>query len=238
MSTFALVHGAWHGSWCWEALTLELRSAGHDVVTVDLPSDQPSASFVDYATAVVRALDRHSDDVVLVGHSMAGQTIPLVAEQRPLRRLVYVCALLPAPGRSLRDQFRDEPDMFVPGSRQGVQVVDDHGTTRWADVERARYTLYGDCTEEDARAATARLRPQATTPYSDVCALQRLPDTPATYVLCAEDRLVNPDWSRRRAALQGIPVVELPGGHSPFLSRPGELSRVLTAVLQTSLGDT
>lgn len=231
MSTFALVHGAWHGSWCWEALTPELRAAGHDVVTVDLPSDQPSASFADYAAAVIGALDRHSDDVVLVGHSMAGQTIPLVAEQRPIRRLVYVCGLLPAPGRSLRDQIHDEPDMFVPGYRQGMQAVDDHGTTRWADFERARYTLYGDCTEEAARAAAARLRPQATTPYSDACALQRLPDTPATYVLCTEDRLVNPVWSRRRAALQGIPVVELPGSHSPFLSRPGELSAVLTASL-------
>lgn len=231
MSTFALVHGAWHGSWCWEALALELRAAGHLVVTVDLPSDQPSASFVDYAAVVVGALATHAEDVVLVGHSMAGQTIPLVAEQRPVRRLVYLCALLPSPGRSLREQIHDEPDMFVPGYRQGVQVVDDRGTTRWTDLERARYTMYADCEEEVTGEAVARLRPQATTPYSDVYAPQSLPDTPATYVLCSEDRLVNPEWSRRRAALHGIPLVELPGSHSPFLSRPAELSAALTAVL-------
>jgi pimeloyl-ACP methyl ester carboxylesterase len=231
MSTFALVHGAWHGSWCWEALTPELRASGHDVVTVDLPCDEPSASFTDYAGEVVRMLDGYSDDVVLVGHSMAGQTIPLVAAQRPLRRLVYLCALLPEPGRTLREQIQDEPDMFVPGYRQGIEVVDDQGTTSWADPERARYTLYGDCSGEVARAAVARLRPQATTPYGDMCALERLPATPATYVLCTEDRLVNPDWSRRRAAMRGIPVVEFPASHSPFLSRPGELSDVLMADL-------
>jgi pimeloyl-ACP methyl ester carboxylesterase len=231
MSTFALVHGAWHGSWCWEALTPELRAAGHDVVTVDLPCDEPSASFADYADEVLRVLEGQSEDVVLVGHSLAGQTIPLVAAQRPLRRLVYLCALLADPGRSLREQIQDEPDMLAPGYRQGVEVVDDQGTTRWVHAQLARYTLYGDCSEELARAATSRLRPQATTPYDDVCALERLPGTPAFYVLCTEDRLVNPDWSRRRAALQGIPLVELPGSHSAFLSKPAELSDLLTADL-------
>lgn len=231
MSTFALVHGAWHGSWCWDALSPAIRAAGHDVVAVDLPSDDPEASFTDYADEVIRALDAHSEDVVLVGHSLAGQTIPLVAARRPLRRLIYLCALLPEPGRSLRQQFQDEPDMLVAEYREGVEVVDDQGTTRWVDPERARYTLYGDCSAEVARAAAARLRPQATTPYDGVCALERLPATPAAYVLCTEDRLVNPDWSRRRAARHGIPLVEFSGSHSSFLSRPGELSEVLLADL-------
>lgn len=164
-------------------------------------------------------------------HSLAGHTIPLVAARRPLRRLVYLCVLLAEPGRSLRQQFQDEPDMFVQGYRQGLEVVDDQGTTRWANPERARYTLYGDCSEEVARAAVARLRPQASTPYGGVCALERLPETPATYVLCSEDRIVTPDWSRRRAARDGIPLVELSGSHSPLLSRPGELSEVLMADL-------
>lgn len=162
---------------------------------------------------------------------MAGQTIPLVAAQRPLRRLVYLCALLPDPGRSLREQVQAEPDMFVPGYRQGLEVLDDQGTTRWVDLERARSTLYGDCPEEEARAATAQLRPQASTPLDRVCALEELPGTPATYVVCAEDRIVNPDWSRRKAKALDIPLVELPGSHSPFLSRPGALSQVLTADL-------
>ena len=229
MSTFALVHGAWHGAWCWEQLVPRLAAAGHDVVTVDLPSDQPSASFADYADEVVRALAAHSDDVVLVGHSMGGQTVPLVAARRPLRRLVYLCALLPEPGRSLRQQVQDEPDMLVPGYGEGLEVIDDQGTTRWADVERARRTLYGDCSVEVARAASARLRPQATTPYSDACPLERLPEVPATYVLCTEDRVVDPEWSRRRSRLHRLPVVELPGDHSPFLSRPDELCEALLA---------
>ena len=56
MSTFALVHGAWHGAWCWERLTPELEALGHRVITLDLRSDDSSASFDDYADAVCAAL--------------------------------------------------------------------------------------------------------------------------------------------------------------------------------------
>jgi pimeloyl-ACP methyl ester carboxylesterase len=109
MATFALVHGSWHGAWCWERLSPLLQEAGHDVVATDLPCDDGAASFQTYADVVCDALKGCSDDVVLVGHSLAGTTIPLVAVRRPVRHLVYLCALIPDIGRSLFDQFRDEP---------------------------------------------------------------------------------------------------------------------------------
>lgn len=231
MSTFALVHGAWHGSWCWEALAPELVESGHDVVAVDLPCSDPAASFPDYADVVVAALQGHSEDVVLVGHSLAGHTIPLVAARRPLRRLVYLCALLPVPGRSLRQQVQDEPDMFVPGYRDGLEAIDSEGTTRWRDSRLARATFYADCADDLARRAVARLRPQASTPYAQPCPLASLPSVPATYVVCADDRIVNPEWSRRTAASVADSLIELPGGHSPFLSRPLDVRDVLLACL-------
>jgi Alpha/beta hydrolase family len=72
MTTFGLVHGAWHGAWCWEMLTPLLQRAGHDVVAMDLPVDENSASFDTYADVVRAALDGCDDDVVLVhGHQSA-----------------------------------------------------------------------------------------------------------------------------------------------------------------------
>ena len=86
MSTFALVHGAWHGAWCWERLTPELVALGHRVITMDLPVDDSSATFDDYADAVCTAVtDIPGNELFLVGHSLAGVVVPLVATRRPLQ---------------------------------------------------------------------------------------------------------------------------------------------------------
>jgi pimeloyl-ACP methyl ester carboxylesterase len=227
VTAFALVHGAWHGAWCWERLGPELEARGHRVVAVDLPSDDATATFQTYAEVVVTALDAE-EDVVVVGHSLAGLTIPLVAAQRPVRRLVYLCALAPVPGRSFTEQLSIEPDTLLPEYRAGLAGPDEEGMTRWQDEALARAVLYADCGERDAGAAFARLRPQARRPHAQPCRLEALPATPRTYVVCDEDRLVNPDRARRVARKRlDADLVELPGGHSPFLSRPRELAAVL-----------
>lgn len=230
MTTFALVHGAWHGAWCWDRLAPELESAGHRSVAMDLPCDDPSATFETYADVVVRALDGAGDDVVLVAHSMGGHTIPLVAARRPVRALVYVCALLPLPGASFAEQWAAQPDMLVEGHAAGISPPDDQGRTRWLDEDRARETFYADCEPEVAAEAFRKLRPQAGTPYGRPSALESLDLGPATYVVCAEDRIVNPDWSRRAAPERlGVEPVELPGSHSPFFSRPADLAGIVLA---------
>jgi pimeloyl-ACP methyl ester carboxylesterase len=229
VSTFALVHGAWHGAWCWERLTPELEARGHRVVAPDLPCEDPSATFPTYADVVLDALETAEEDVVLVGHSLAGNTIPLVADRRPVSRLVYLCALVPIPGRSFVEQTKEERDAFIPGYQAGL-IADDQGRSTWIDEEIARHTFFGDCDERDARAAFQRLRPQATAPYDVPCPIDAFPATPRTYVVCTEDRIVNPDWSRRVARERlDAELVELPGSHSPFLSRPVALAEVLCA---------
>jgi pimeloyl-ACP methyl ester carboxylesterase len=227
MSTFALVHGAWHGAWCWERLAPELEGRGHRVVAPDLPCEDTSATFETYADVVVGALEEDGDDVVLVGHSLAGNTIPLVADRRPVRRLVYLCALVPLPGRSLNEQTKAEPDTIIRDYQAGLEA-DDQGRSSWTDEQIARRMLFADCDERDARWAFERLRAQATAPYDVPNPLDALPSAPRTYVVCTEDRIVNPDWSRRVARGRlGAELIELPGSHSPFLSRPDALAAVL-----------
>ena len=234
MTTFALVHGAWHGAWCWERLTPEIERRGHRAVAVDLPCDDPGALFDDYASVVVDALAGAGDDVVVVGHSLAGQTIPLVAARRPVRRLVFLCALIAAPGRSFADQLRAERDIFVPGYEAGLAPADERPARVWADYAIARETMYQDCAEADAMGAFQHLRPQASTPYFEPCSLTALPPVPATYVVAADDRIVNPAWSRRAAPERlGVEPIELPGGHSPYLSRPQAVAELLVAAAGT-----
>jgi pimeloyl-ACP methyl ester carboxylesterase len=228
VTVFALVHGAWHGAWCWERLAPELENRGHRVVAMDLPCDDVTAMFATYAGIVVDALTAADvTDVVVVGHSLGGLTIPLVAARRPVSKLVYLCAGVPIPGLSAAEQLVLEPDTRAPGWDVGLES-DGQGRIRWTGEADARRMLYEDCEQHVARAAFERLRPQALTPYAQPCPLDTLPPTPSTYIVCRDDRYLNPDHGRRVARERlKAELVELPGSHSPMLSRPNELAAVL-----------
>jgi pimeloyl-ACP methyl ester carboxylesterase len=97
------------------------------------------------------------------------------------------------------------------------------------DPEVAARHLYSDCDPVTAAGAYTRLRPQAAAPQVRPSPLAAWPDVPAEYVVCTADRTVSPAYGARAAAALGLPVRELPGGHSPMLSRPGELAARLVA---------
>jgi pimeloyl-ACP methyl ester carboxylesterase len=232
MTTFALVHGAWHGAWCWERLTPLLESAGHHVIAMDLPNEDGAATFDDYADVVCAALTECDDDVVLVGHSYGGNTIALVAARRPIRHLVYLCAMIPDPGRSLFDQISDELEMLNPAYEQGLSVPDEQLRQVWADLDIATKMFYGDCDESTIKAALDRLRPQSAHPALQPCTLTEFPTVPTTYVVCSEDQILRPEWSRHTARERlGADLIELPGDHSPFYSRPSVLADILLGLL-------
>ena len=227
MTVFALVHGAWHGAWCWEYLTPELEALGHRVIAMDLPCDDTAATFETYAAVVVETLAGKASNPVVVGHSLGGLTIPLVATQLPVAKLVYLCAGVPIPGLNVAEQLAIEPDTRLPGFDFG-QETDEKGRNQWVTEAAARQLLYGDCPESVARAAFERLRPQALTPYGQPCPLDVLPPTPSTYIVCRDDRYMNPERARKVARQRlKAELIELPGSHSPMLSRPGDLAAAL-----------
>ncbi len=104
MSIFCLVNGSTQNPLCWKLLVPELEKHGHQtMITPSLPVDEPAASGTRYAEVIAQALEDASDDAVLVGHSASGMFIPLVPSLRPIRRLVYLAALIPKPGASIRN---------------------------------------------------------------------------------------------------------------------------------------
>jgi len=212
--TFGLVHGGAHGAWCWERLVGELDRLGHDAVAMDLPCDDEEAGAAEYARVVVEALAAVREPVVLVGHSLGGLTVPLVATMRRASRMIFLSGLLPAPGKSLRDQQVAEPEMMFPyrGGRAGL-----------------RDRFYNACAPEDADHAMTLIREQALKPFVETTPLEAWPAVPSSYVVCTEDHACNPVWSRPAARERlGVDPVELEGSdHSPFLSRPAELARLL-----------
>ncbi len=225
MSTFALIHGAWHGPWCWERLTPELERRGHRVVAVDVRFDDQTATFEDHAATFAAAVGEGDDDVVAVGHSLGSYAFPWIASRRPLRHQVYLCGVVAEPGRTFAELNREQ-QILNPAYPAGLAKVD--GGTRWVDFDLAREIFYSDCDDDVVEAAIARLRVQAYEPMVQRCPFDRLPAVPATYILCADDRMIDPAWSRLAAAGRlGAELIELPGGHSPFYSRPSALAEVL-----------
>ncbi len=223
---FVLVHGAYHGAWCWDHVRQSLMDRGHGVVAVDLPIGDPTAGAREYA-AVISGGARGLSDVVVVAHSMAGVSAPLVTEEADIRLFVYLAALLPRPGHSLADIRAMEPvdSHFTLTDPEFADLGD--GTWRIGDAT-ARELFFHDVPEETASWAVGRLRPQAYRFMTEVSPLEAWPDIPSVSILCRDDRAVNPQWSRDTAKLiPGMSTVEIPGGHSPHLARPDELTDLL-----------
>lgn len=205
VATFALIHGGGGSAWDWHLVTPALRERGHDAVTVDLPSADESAGWSDYVDAVLRAIGRRRE-VVVVGHSLGGFTAPLVCERTAVDRLVLVAAMIPAPGEVFSDWWNN------------------------AGYESSGYddVFFHDVPPELEEQARRREREERARALNEPWPLEAWPDTPTHYLLCRDDRMFAAAWARRHARERlGIEADQMDGGHYVSLSRPRELAERL-----------
>ena len=224
MSLFALIHGSMHGGWCWQHLARELEQRGHEVLAPDLPCDDPEAGLAEYAATVEVELGNASD-AILVGHSLGGRTLPVIASRRSVSRMVFLCCV-PIPLGPV------EPDAFaqmVTAEYASAQIETRADGARRMVSASARDVFFNDCDEETARWAAAALRWQTEKPLSEPSPIARWPDVPLGVILTRDDRAVRLDWALQQARkwLSGADPILLHGSHSPFLSRPAALADVL-----------
>ena len=211
MATFVLIPGAGSTSWYWHLVAPRLEALGHEVVAVDLPCDDDTAGFQEYADAVVEAIGDRSD-VVLVAQSLAGFTAPLVAARAPVEMIVLVAAMVPAPGESAGEWWANT------GHATAVDT-DDLGVLFLHDVPP-------DVAAESAQ----HVRDQSSKPLEDPWPLAAWPDVPTRFLLCSDDRFFPADFQRRVVMERlGITPDEMDGGHLPALSRPQDLADRLHA---------
>jgi pimeloyl-ACP methyl ester carboxylesterase len=202
MASFSLVHGAWHGGWCWDPLRAELEARGHIVHTPDLPCEDVAAGIEEYA-ATVPAAD------VVVGHSLGGFTIPLVEA----RTHVFLTAGVGGTGG---------PDVLAPGFGDG-SMRDELGRSYYPDPAVAAAEL--QYPPEFAELAS-RLRRQAPL-AADAVAVES-----PVYIVCARDAVIRPEWQRHLARdVLDVEPLELDAGHSPMLECPRELAALLDALV-------
>jgi pimeloyl-ACP methyl ester carboxylesterase len=207
MSAFALIHGGGSSAWDWHLVAPELRQRGHDPIAVDLPTEDDSAGWWDYAETVVEAVGERRD-LVVVGHSMGGFTAALVCARRPVEVLVFVAGMVPAPGESFNDWWTNTG---YEGSGED-------------DV------FYHDVPPDLAAQAQSKERGQADELLGEPWPLEGLPNVPTRYLLCRDDRMFTAEWARRHARERlGIEADEMDGGHYISLSHPSELAERLAA---------
>jgi pimeloyl-ACP methyl ester carboxylesterase len=227
VSTFVLVHGAYHGAWCWDLLAPELRGRGHEAIAMDLPCDDARAGFDAYRDAVLDAMgDATGDDVCVVGHSLGGFTAPLVAAVRPVGHLVFLCTA-PVLGTLEAETIRSR--MVAPELAAAPRFRDDLGRAVMAAAD-ARRCFFDDLDPGLADWAVARLRPQGARPMLDPWPVAAWPHGVRRHVIVTRhDRAVSHRAALEagRHILEGAEPTSLDGGHSPFLSRPGELAATL-----------
>ncbi|NBD24618.1 alpha/beta fold hydrolase [Paenibacillus sp. T1] len=230
MSTYILIHGAWHGSWCWENIVPLLENAGHRVIAIDLPGHGEDLTPVSdvtldaYTNRVVAAIDELDEEVILVGHSMGGIVVSQTAEYRPkrIRSLVYLTAFLLQHGQNM---------LAVPPN-PAMRVSDD-GRTIAVPADKAKDIFYNHCLDEDAARAAARLKVQSLRPFVAPLSLteQNYGQVPRYYIEGLRDQAI-PIASQRlmEAASPCKEVFSLDTDHSPFYSTPGQLGAILLGI--------
>ncbi len=219
MTTIVLVHGAFHGAWCWEALVPELAARGIDTVTVDLPL----TGLDDDAAALTAVLDGLEGPVTLLGHSYGGMPVTAVGAHPLVERLVYLTAVAPDDGESIASgafQVSDEFMSAFTATSEGVPLV---------DPARAAQIFYPDIDPAEADGWAARLR-AGEAGGDGVIERAAWHDRPAHYVVCTSDPILPRDRQLELAERMGATVHEIAGDHSPFVARPAELAALLAAV--------
>lgn len=239
MSTFVLVHGAWHDGSAWNEAIEQLEAKGHQAfaptiaghgkgVNKNVNHAQCTQSIVDYI------VDKDLTDIVLLGHSFAGTIIAKVAEAIPdrIRRLIFFDAFVLNDGESVRDN--------VPPHLQALLdelVRESNDRTMVMPFEVWREALLNDADLNLARSSYAQLSPEPYQPWIDKLDLKQfysLP-IPKSYLYCTEDNVLPQGeqwgWHPRMSNRLGLfRLVQMPGSHEVMFSNPvGLAEKIIVA---------
>ena len=239
MVTYVLIHGSWHGGWCWNKLASLLIRQGHSVIAPDLPGhgkDRTPISKItlqSYVDLVCELLDSQTAPVCLVGHSRGGIVISQAAELRPkkIQKLVYLAAFLLRNGETMIQWARQDTDcLLLPN----LAFSEDRVYHFIKNQGLIKDIFYEDCSDSDAELAKSLLVfEEPTAPIETPLKLteSNYGRVPRCYIETRDDKAVSPMLQRRMLNAAGCQsVVAMNTSHSPFLSQPTELARILNQI--------
>jgi pimeloyl-ACP methyl ester carboxylesterase len=220
-----LVHGAWHGPWAWAAVIERLTAESIRTVAVDLPSKGVETALLgdlhDDAEAVRASVDAAGAPALVVAHSYGGLPVSEgLVDSANAAHVIYLTAFMLERGQSLLSlRGGVEPEWWL---------TSEDGRTLTAG--NPKHVFYNDCSPEVAEAAAAALVPQRKDAFRQELRAAAWERVPSTYVICERDNAIPPAVQERMSARSGT-VSRIDAGHSPFLSRPHDV----TAIIQETL---
>ncbi|MFI4937976.1 MAG: alpha/beta fold hydrolase [Candidatus Berkiellales bacterium] len=235
MATYVLIHGAWHGAWCWEQVMPLLVAAGHRVFAPDLPGHGNDTtplfqiSLHSYVNVLCQLLDNINEPVILIGHSMAGIVISQVAELRPhkIHKLIYVAAFLPQNGESMMMvASKQAPTRFVKLMRQVA-----YQNAFYFPLKAMKEFAYHQCSDPLMETIKPRLCVEPLLPCITPVALtdQNYGRLSRDYIECTEDKAILIETQRKLTNEIPCQIYTLACDHSPFYSDPHGLVHCLLA---------
>ena len=203
--TIILIHGAWHGGWCFDRVTGPLREQGYEVHAPDLPFSGQQDDF-----QAARALIAGHPGAIVLGHSYGGAVITAACQGLDVSHLVYLCAFVGEPADDTT------PVATTPALRNALRPADGRLSV---DPQLGVEVFYQDCPADAIAAAQLKLRSMV---MGDLPAVEGVPAwqvIPSTYVVCTEDNAI-PVVDQRALARRCTHVVEWQVSHSPFFAAP------------------
>ena len=232
-ATFVLVHGAWHGGWCWKKISGLLGAEGHQVYTPTLTGLGERSHLLSqeidlemHIQDIVSMLEYEDlTDVTLVGHSYGGMVITGVAdkERKRLSHIVYVDAFLPEMEKSLQD--------YVSISFE--QIAKSKGSEWQVPLLGGSLEGFGITKQDDIDWMTSRIGPQPLKTFTQRLHLSTAPDPSLkkTYIQLTDNRPHFND-SLSRAKRQGFQMYSLlSGGHDAMVTQPAALANIFNAIV-------
>ncbi len=243
---FVLVHGGYHGAWCWDRLTPELENLGHSVEAIDLPGCNDRLAEIASLNSWRGALrEVVQDGDILVGHSMGGFALALAADEVPgkIGRLIFLSAAVPIEGEAMGAATSDNVASDWPKTvglpyDEFLEVVESATQGPCVRLTRqvaANKLFYHDCSPADQDWAWEHLSPLPLAPALEPFHVPHFWDTPIPrdFVLTTDDyshpREMDNVFMRRLGLSTGFGIVS---SHSPFISRPAHTAKVLDACAQ------
>jgi pimeloyl-ACP methyl ester carboxylesterase len=233
--TFVLVHGAWHGGWCWAAVINQLEKLGDRAYAVDLPghgmnrAERAQVTLDSYVASVVEFIERRDlKDVVLAGHSLGGLTIPGVAAKIPsrIKRVVWVTALVALDGQPIVDPATSPiaagaetlPERSVAIEMMGKEFLDGISNDMAPALKAYVWSALG---------------PQPIGPMTAAVAMAPYFATgiPSSYIVCEDDQTPvagAPNWHPHFSSRLRNPTLKfIKSGHEVMFTHPVECARAL-----------
>lgn len=236
---YLLIHGSWHGAWCWEKLTPYLLANEHQVTCFDLPGSGEQFEKINEVTfdllinTVKDELIKQTEPVVVIAHSFAGLLIAELAEEfhHKIKHIFYLAAWLPREGYSLVDMAVEYNNSKLPS----IFIAAPNPNWTMLDKEGARHFFYHDCDSEIQNFALSRIKPKNGLPDRTKIKAVFTKNSihKSTYVLCTEDKVINPLSQQDMAIKFGLSteqIISFKSGHSPFLSQPQMLAQLISRV--------